>query len=174
MGVTAPELQSREGCNGGDSFPGVSTHQGRAPTAPMTIHPSKDPLWKIGKNEAIRLCRVYEEEMGMMYPVLDLEDTISKADMLFTFTEAATKTGLMKLHLPGADRLDDSDVNNLKMILATAMVVEGRGQSELGKELYESTRTAFESRLFGHVDIKGLIHLVLVVCHLCSLSSSYD
>lgn len=163
MGVTAPEIQDGEGYNGDEAFPGGSPQQLRAPMAPMTIHPNKDPLWKIGKEEAIRLCRVYEEEMGIMYPILDLEDTISKADMLFTFTQSAAKIGLISPYMPGSDRLADSDVNILKMILATALIIEGRGQSELGKELYDSTREAFEGRLFGPVDIKGLILLVLVV-----------
>jgi hypothetical protein len=33
----------------------------RSPSA--NIHPSRDPLWLISKDEAVRLCRVYEEEM---------------------------------------------------------------------------------------------------------------
>lgn len=33
----------------------------RSPSA--NIHPSRDPLWLINKDEAVRLCRVYEEEM---------------------------------------------------------------------------------------------------------------
>jgi len=33
----------------------------RSPSA--NLHPSRDPLWLISKEEAVRLCRVYEEEM---------------------------------------------------------------------------------------------------------------
>lgn len=163
MGITAPELHDDQGYNDDEIFPRGSPQQLRAPMAPMTIHPNKDPLWKIGKDEACRLCRVYEEEMGLMYPVLDLENTLSHANMLFTFTESAAKTGLINPYLSGPDRLGNSDVNILKMILATALIVEGKGESELGRELYESTREAFERRLLGDVDIKGLVLLVLVV-----------
>lgn len=164
MGITAPEMQDGEGYNDDEAFSRGSPQQLRAPTAPMTIHPEKDPLWKIGKDEAIRLCRVYEEEMGLMYPVLDLENTLSHAKMLFTFIESALKTGLLNPYLAGPDRLGNSDVNILKMILATASIVEGKGQSELGRELYNSTREAFEGTMLGPVDIKGLVLLVLVVC----------
>jgi hypothetical protein len=36
----------------------------RSPSA--SVHPSRDPLWLINKDEAVRLCRVYEEEMVTM------------------------------------------------------------------------------------------------------------
>lgn len=36
----------------------------------------RDVLLEFSKEEVVRLCRVYEEEMGMMYPVLDIEDII--------------------------------------------------------------------------------------------------
>jgi len=29
----------------------------------VNVHPSRDPMWLVGKDEAVRLCRVYEEEM---------------------------------------------------------------------------------------------------------------
>lgn len=33
----------------------------------VTVHPSRDPMWLMSKEEAVRLCRVYEEEMvGMI------------------------------------------------------------------------------------------------------------
>ncbi len=162
MGITAPE--TLEGVFN-DEEP--ATGQPRAPTAPMTTHPNKDPLLKMKKDEAIRLCRVYEEEMGLMYPMLDMEKTIVQVNMLFNFTEAAVKSGLINLHKSGPDRLgknSSNDVNILKMVLATALILEGEGQSDLGRELYESCREAVEGRLSGPVEIKGLILLVLVVC----------
>jgi hypothetical protein len=38
--------------------------------------PMRDPLWSFTKEEMIRLCRVYEEEMGLMYPVVNIEEVI--------------------------------------------------------------------------------------------------
>lgn len=37
----------------------------------------RDPIWALNKEEMVRLCRVYEEEMGIMYPVLNIEDIIT-------------------------------------------------------------------------------------------------
>ena len=163
MGIAASEMQEDGGYNGDELAPRDSPHLLQAPIAAMTVHPDKDPLWKIGKGEAIRLCRLYEEEMGIMYPIIDVEKIVTQANTLFTFTEAAARTGLINRATSGPDRLSDDDINILKMILASALVVEGEGQSELGSALYESCREAFESRLSGPVEIQGLILLVLVV-----------
>lgn len=159
MGITGTEI-AEGNFNDEDSLAG----QPRAPTAPMTTHQNKDPLWKISRDEAIRLCRVYEEEMGLMYPILDMEKTIFQANKLFEFTEAATKSGLINLYKAGPDRLgNDHDGDILRMVLATALIVEGEGQSDLGTELYESCREVIASRLSGPVEIQGLIFLVLMV-----------
>lgn len=161
MGITAPEV-----AEGGFSDEDATAGQARAPTAPMTVHPNKDPLFKMTRAEAIRLCHVYEEEMGLMYPMLDPEKIIIQINMLFQFLETAVKSGLIDIHKAGSDRLgniDPNDVNILRMVLSTALIVEGDGQSDLGKELYESCREAVEGKLSGPVEIKGLILLVLVV-----------
>lgn len=161
MGVTEPEVVE-EGSHDIDPALGAP-HQQHAPMAPMITQSHKDPLWQMSKDDAIRLCKVYDEEMGIMYPMLDMEKTIAHAKMLFTFTEAAVRTGLIHQDLPGADKLGNIDVNILKMVLATALTLEGFGQSDLGRMLYESCREAFESSLSGPVEIKGLILLVIVV-----------
>ena len=47
--------------------------------------PMRDPLWSFKREEAIRLCRVYEEEMGIMYPVVDIEEVIRHSQISRTF-----------------------------------------------------------------------------------------
>lgn len=163
MGIAASDMQEDAGYNGDELAPRGSPHQLQAPTASMMVHSNKDPLWKISKEEALRLCRVYEEEMGILYPIIDMEKIVTQANMLFTFTEAAARPGLMNRAMSGPDRLADNDINILKMVMASALIVEGEGQSDLGRALYESCREAFEGRLSGPVEIPGLILLVLVV-----------
>lgn len=55
---------------------------------------SRDPIWKFGKDEIIRLCRVYEEEIGLMYPVVDIEQVIVHGKNLYEFIGSALRTGL--------------------------------------------------------------------------------
>lgn len=128
-----------------------------------TIHPTKDPIWSIHREEAIRLCKVYEEEIGMMYPVVDIATVTSQANLLYTFMEAATRTGFAQRGLPGADGLQDDSSILLKLILATTLVVEGGGQSDIGQRLFMNVKPAIESKLWGPHDIKNIQLFVIVV-----------
>ena len=162
MGITAPDGQ--EGNFSEEDAPQKGPpQQPRAPLAPMTMHPNKDPLWKISKEEAIRLCRFYEEEMGLMYPLINMEEVLAQVNSLFKFTEAAARSGLINPFKASPDTIGNSDIWILKMVLASSLVVEGDGQSDLAKELYESCREAYEARMLGPVNMKGLILLTLVV-----------
>jgi len=132
-----------------------------------TTHPTKDPLWTIRREEAIRLCKVYEEEIGIMYPVVDISTVTSQANLLYTFMEAATRTGFAQHSLPGADGLTDDNSVLLKSILATTLVVEGGGQSELGHRLYLTVKPVIESKLWEPHDIKNIQLFAIVVCLVC-------
>lgn len=163
MGIAEPEVADEGGPGEIDPALGAP-HQQQVAMAPMVTDPQKDPLWQLHKDEAIRLCKVYDEEMGIMYPMLDMDKTINQTSSLFSFTESAKRTGLLREDLPGTDAMGGHDIEIIKMVLASALTVEAYGQSELGRAFYESCRGAFESRLSGPVEIKGLILLVLVVC----------
>ncbi|CAL5874018.1 uncharacterized protein PFLUO_LOCUS8304 [Penicillium psychrofluorescens] len=121
-----------------------------------TIHPSKDPIWSIRRDEALRLCKVYEEEIGIMYPVVDINQITHQVNLLYTFMEAATRTGFAQQGLPGSDGLNDDSTVLLKLILATTLVVEAGGQSELGTRLYLSVKPVIESKLWEPHDIKNI------------------
>ena len=162
MGIAEPEMSEDGGRVEIDPALGAP-HQQPAPMAPMVTQTYKDPLWQIPKDVAIRLCKVYDEEMGIMYPMLDKDKLITQTKSLFDFVDSARRTGLMRPDLPGADSLGGCDVDVIKMVLATALTIEGHGHSELGKTLYESCREAFESTVSKPVEVRGLILLVLVV-----------
>ncbi|KAI4284984.1 MAG: hypothetical protein L6R38_000999 [Xanthoria sp. 2 TBL-2021] len=159
MGLTDPSLTEGQVHDYDDS---TSPHQRQTsnPLAPSQY--AKDPIWSIGKDEAIRLCRVYDEEIGIMYPMLDMDQIVKKADKLFTFTEAATKTGLIDRSIPSADSMHGPEVDTLKMILATALILEGGGQSDLGSALFDTVKGSCESKLGETPDIGGLRLLVIM------------
>ena len=130
---------------------------------PATTRPPKDPLWSLSREEVIRLCRIYDDEVGLMYPMLDIDKTIAKANRLFDFMEAAARTGLLKDEIDRGDAFHDDDSNILKMVLAASLTLVGGGYSEMGSRLFESVRTVSESRLWQPVNMKGLMLLVIVV-----------
>ncbi|KAL8908969.1 MAG: hypothetical protein Q9171_005227 [Xanthocarpia ochracea] len=159
MGLTDPSLIEGQAQDYEDSASPRQRHASN-PLAPSQY--VKDPLWSIGKDEAIRLCRVYDEEIAIMYPILDMDQIIEKAGKLFTFTEAATKTGLIDRSRPGADSMHGPDIDILKMIVATALILEGGGQSDLGSALFDTVKDSCESKLWETPDIGGLRLLVIM------------
>ena len=165
MGVTEPEISD------GNAVPfdeSLADPQLQAPVASMAVHPNKDPLWRMTKEDAIRLCRIYEDEMGFLYPVVNIDEIIERAKFLFTFTEAATRSGLVRGDRSGPDTLASADNNILKIVLATALTVETNGRSDLGQALFDSVKEASESRLWEPAELKGLILLVIIVSMISS------
>lgn len=162
MGITESEVANEGVGNEIDPALGAPVQQ-QAPMAPMVTQFPKDPLWHLSKGEAMRLCKVYAEEMGTMYPLFDMEKAINHAQLLFTFTESAARSGLMRRDRPGLEEIKGHDANIIKMILANALMIEEYGQSQLGKQLYESCCEQIEGRVNGPVEIKGLILLVMAV-----------
>ncbi|KAE8349746.1 fungal-specific transcription factor domain-containing protein [Aspergillus coremiiformis] len=129
------------------------------------FHPTKDPIWTIKREDALRLCQIYEEESGIMYPLVEIEKMTRQITLLYTFMEAATRTGLAQGALPGADGLQDDNTSLIKMILATALVVEGGGQSELGQRLYLSVKPTIESRVWEPPGIKTIQLFAIVATY---------
>lgn len=127
------------------------------------IHLGKDPIWCIAQEDALRLCRVYEEETRLMYPVLDIENVITYVNKLFPFLEAMRRSGLMQQGLPGADAVEDEDTNVLKMVLAIALTLEEGGRSDLGKRFFDSVQPVVDNLLLGEVSVNGIRLLVMTV-----------
>jgi hypothetical protein len=147
-----------------DATPIASPRSMQPPTtASLAGRPDRDPIWTLSKEEMVRLCRVYEEEMGLMYPVVNIEQVIIHGTNLYEFIGAALRTGLANPDGPGKGVHDEQSLV-LKMVLACASAVEGNGQSEIGYRLFESVREAADQILHGEaIEVKSLPLLVLVV-----------
>lgn len=170
MGINAQAEQSMDG-NGGDPGSGMGTESAaESPTQParsmqiiQRMHEDKDPIWTIPREEALRLCRVYEDEMGLMYPLLDIEQVVEYTQRLYGFMDAMRRTGLMQQGFPGADAIDDDDTNILKLVLACALTMEGSGRSELGARIFAYVQPAIDNSLLGSTSVKGIRLLVMTV-----------
>lgn len=178
IGITATDDNAEEGAFTQDATPLESPHL--PPLAPPpskhaakpVLHTSKDPMWAINKDEAIRLCHVWNEEMGLMYPVLDIDATIRHATLLYTFMEAAHRTRLVEVSFPGADSISDDQTILLKLVLATALILEGSGKSELGTAMFQSIRSNIEAIMLTPVNVRGIKMLTLTVSRsVCVLGS---
>ena len=99
----------------------------------------------------------------MMYPFLDIEKSIHYAERLFTFVEAAARSGLMQGARPGADSIMDDRTSILKLILASALILEGNGKDPLGEKLFWNVHPLVERTLSTPVDLHGINMLMLTV-----------
>ena len=127
-----------------------------------TSHPTRDPLWSLNKDEVVRLCRVYEENLGDLYPVVNMEQMIIHGTNLYEYVDSAMRNGLAA---PNAGQeINDDQSNILKMVLACALTAESNGDSELGRRLFDSVRGIADRALHSEViDINMFPILILVV-----------
>lgn len=121
-----------------------------------------DPLWSIGKTEALRLCHVYEEEMGAMYPVVELEQLLQNVHLLYGPVEGSSWPRAPGQSQYGGE-LDSDDANILRLVFACALTAEASGSSELAMSLFDSVRDAADNYVWAPPEIKGITLLALVV-----------
>ncbi|KAJ4989977.1 fungal specific transcription factor, partial [Stagonosporopsis vannaccii] len=131
----------------------------RLPAAPL--HADKDPIWSFSKHDALRLVHVWHEEQGIMYPILDMDKVLRYTEMLFSFVEAAARSGLMQGALPGADSIMDDQTSVLKLVLAITLVMEGGGQDALGEKLFDNVQKVVERILSEPVSLQTISLLTL-------------
>ncbi|KEQ60935.1 fungal transcriptional regulatory protein [Aureobasidium melanogenum CBS 110374] len=129
------------------------------------LHATKDPIWNVNRDEALRLIRVYQDDMHIMYPLLSIPELVAYVNKLFTFMESAQRTGLMMRSAPGADSIDDEETNILKIVMATAMVVEGSGRSELGRAMYDYVQPSIDALFLGDTSLRGVQLLALAATY---------
>ncbi|KAL4944264.1 hypothetical protein BDV06DRAFT_233606 [Aspergillus oleicola] len=117
---------------------------------------SNDPFRWLDKDEALRLVTVYENNVGLMYPCIDL-------DSLRCYVNDYYKDGPMPPGTTDQDWFFARDAEVLKILLATALLVESHGRSERAALLADSVEDRFATRVkIPEVDMKELLILTLL------------
>lgn len=131
-----------------------------APNGDSKLHHAVDPLWALPKNEALRLCQVYEEEMGIMYPVLELPELLEQVHLLYGLMGRTLESETQE---HGKNTLDREDVYILRLVFACALTAEASGRSEQAIALFDSVREVQDNCVWGPPEVKSIIFLTLVV-----------
>ncbi|KAI5859290.1 hypothetical protein GGS23DRAFT_328490 [Durotheca rogersii] len=121
----------------------------------------RDPLWEFDKDELVRLCRVHDEEVGLMYPVVKIESVIRHARSLASWMEASRRNFVLSTY---GDEVGIRDRNTLllKIIVCCALQVEEHGNSEKGQRLFSSVRPIMDRILMSEPsDVKNMPLLAL-------------
>lgn len=137
----------------------LATELARAQKANPTAT-GKDPLYALNKDEALRLCTLYEDEIGLMNPVVEMQDVKGHANIMYTMLDAAARI-LGTAHHP-TDTIHDEGTDLLRLVLAIALVLEGTGQSELGTRLFDSVNSVKNYRLVNAPTLKDIQVVILM------------
>ncbi|RSL77537.1 hypothetical protein CEP51_008971 [Fusarium floridanum] len=122
----------------------------------MPLSRPLDPLHDFDKDEMVRLCRLHEEEIGIMYPVLNVQNVISHAKTLAPFLETMR-------HQNSRELINDEKTLQLKIIMCCALVVEEHGHSDKAIRLYDSMESVLNRKLMAEAaDVAALPLLALV------------
>ncbi|KAL2814154.1 hypothetical protein BJX63DRAFT_431557 [Aspergillus granulosus] len=121
---------------------------------------SSDPLGCFGKEEALRLVDVYENNVGLMYPCIDLD---SVRGYVNDYYKDGGRAGPTPPGMSDQDWFFARDAEVLKIILATALLAESHGRSERAALLADSVEDRFAARVkIPEVDMKELLILTLL------------
>ncbi|KAJ8130449.1 hypothetical protein O1611_g3183 [Lasiodiplodia mahajangana] len=158
MGYSYPS-DNADGSGHSQETPGTSPKL-TPQVLPSTENSGADALWEFDKDEMIRLCRIYEEEVGIMYPVLRIDSIIAHAKTLATWMEAAKKNGLATGQDGG---INDSNTLLLKIVLCGGLLVEGHGNSVQAQRIFAGIKSIANRMLMSDPpNVRNLPFLALV------------
>lgn len=144
------------------SSPSITPHRANHPHQRSS---TMDPLWGIDREEALRLCHVYEEEMGVMYPILNFETAISQVNALYHHLNSLSSSAELATK---EEPLSDDDINILKLVFACALTAEANGKSCLAMKIFRGVRDVASDVVWKPPNIKRVVFITLVVRSLFS------
>ncbi|KAL5333526.1 hypothetical protein BJX70DRAFT_60676 [Aspergillus crustosus] len=153
----APRQQRGDESDGDDA----ESATGPGPAAASDVEAmSSDPLGSLGKEEALRLVTVYENNVGLMYPCIDLD---SLRNYVNDYYNNKGRPAVVPSGMVDQDWFFARDAEVLKILLATALLVESHGRSERAALLADSVENQFATRVHvPEVDMKELLILALL------------
>ncbi|XWW98528.1 hypothetical protein V2A60_006528 [Cordyceps javanica] len=120
--------------------PQDSTSQLDHPLQPQTG--GVDPILEYSNDEMLRLCQVHDDEIGIMYPVLNMGSVTEHARHI-----AAQFDSLR--HQSSAQLFTDNKTLELKMVMCCALVVEESGPSARAQKLFDSMEPVLNRKLLA-------------------------
>lgn len=118
-------------------------------------------LRKIGKNRALKLINVYQEVIGHLHPVVDIEQQKSQLNTIYALLESAPEG---RNTYPEIEQ-DSLDIT--KMVLSIALLAQTTGQSEIASALYNTVQSRIQDAMTS--DTKNIQSVVLTLLAVRSL-----
>ncbi|EPS35020.1 hypothetical protein PDE_09985 [Penicillium oxalicum 114-2] len=118
-----------------------------------------DPLCTFTRSEALRLCALYEEEMGIMYPVIEVPELLQQVHRLYSLTGHRYLDQALAKSNPVLGR---EDMAIVRLVFACALTAEASGRSDRAIALLTSVRDIQEDCVWGPPELKSITILTLV------------
>ncbi|KAG5807914.1 hypothetical protein H9Q71_007523 [Fusarium xylarioides] len=116
------------------------------PQAALSNEPPVDPIWLIDRLEALRLCNVYEEEINISHPFLDIKTIRSNINKLYDSIAILSRHGCARISLQDTTIISPDDLKIVKLVFATALITETGGPGGLAKDLFEDVKTSVNDK----------------------------
>lgn len=153
---TAKSTLQRLGYSGpndddGHSLSGPVSQTPPPPPPPPSMMPpppatqSTDPMWDFDKDEMLRLCSLYEEELALMCPIVSVDTVLEHAANVASWMDHVRQGG----RAPADNFLHDSKGLLLRIIMACALAVEEHGNSARADQLYGSIEHVIDKKLMS-------------------------
>lgn len=125
---------------------------------------AQDPLLSIDISEIYRTLEIYREDMMPIYPFVNFDEIIHRVPKIHEYLQKALAPTLTRRgrHDPVDD--DRKDSNIIKLMVASALLLEGGGQSNLGQQLVDSVEAGLARSVRNvEVNLKELQILTMTV-----------
>lgn len=139
---SASSVYEYETSNNNMQAPGMS-HTGMAADDGLELpkqHSDKDPLTEMSSEEALRLCAVYEDEVGSTIPMLNMDALTAKVKTFWSFMESMRRVGFLQRGVEAGEPFMDGETLILKLVLAIACVIDGGASTETGRAIFANSK----------------------------------
>ncbi|ETI29038.1 hypothetical protein G647_01491 [Cladophialophora carrionii CBS 160.54] len=139
-----------------EAIPGSRTSSGPQPSRSSTVSHTQlppDPLREMSRDQTHHLIDVFDDEVGHVYPVLDIVAVHQSADLLHNLIQLARQTRRdepLDYKLSGVEEVE---IDILLVVLANGLFLQEHSQSKLGLRLFDVVRGSME-RLTSAAEVR--------------------
>ena len=117
---------------------------------------AEDPIWSLSHFDALRATRLYQDECGLLYPVVDIEPILTHLDRLYDESRPGGSRDT-----PTFDNSETDLTDIAKLVVAVGLALEGDGKSDVAQSIFDSMEGTISKSILSTPSIHSLVLLVL-------------
>ena len=154
MGIQRDRIEEEE-------YRDTSRHDDLSPnqTSPITL--AADMMWNISQDDAIRLTQLYQDECSLLYPLVDIRQTITNIDLIYhdirSGRRASQSSGLASEH----------QTNVVRLILAIGLLLDNNDSSvQIAHQIFQIMEPLVSLKTLRPPNLESVILSVLMATYL--------